>query len=209
MNMPYFIDTIKLLDGRYNLIDFHNNRVNNTINHFFGFDPQIDLNLLLPNPDKYKTGTYKCRLTYSNHIENIEITPYVIRTIKKLKIIDLDDPDFHMKYKSFNYDFKYRDRTPIDSFLKGIGDKSDVLFIKNGSLTDTSFSNIVLYEREKWITPATFLLNGVKRRYLLENNYIMEEKISLDSINRFMKISLINAMLDPGDIEIDIRDIEL
>lgn len=207
--MPYFIDTIKLIDGRYNLIDFHNNRVNNTINHFFGFNPQIDLNLLLPNPDKYKTGTYKCRLTYSNYIENIEITPYVIRTIKKLKIIDLDGPDFYMKYKSFNYDFKYRDRTLIDSFLKGIGDKSDVLFIKNGSLTDTSFSNVVLYEKEKWITPATFLLNGVKRRYLLENNYIMEEKISLDSISRFIKISLINAMLDPGDIEINIHDVEL
>ena len=66
--MPYFIDTIKLTDGRYKLIGFHNNRINNTIKYFFGFDPQIDLNLYLPKPCKYKTGTYKCRLTYSNHI---------------------------------------------------------------------------------------------------------------------------------------------
>lgn len=206
--MPRFIDTIKLADGHYELIDRHNKRINNTINHFFGFNPGIDLNLFLPKPGKYKSGTYKCRLTYSNRIESIEISPYIKRTIKKLKIVDLNAADVSAEYRSFNYEFKYQDRTLINSFLTGIDDISDILIVKNGSLTDTSFSNIILFDGEKWITPSTFLLNGVKRRYLLENNKIAEEKVSLDDIGRFQKISLINAMLDPEDIEVDIFNVE-
>jgi 4-amino-4-deoxychorismate lyase len=147
-------------------------------------------------------------LTYSNHIENIEISPYIKRTIKKLKIVDLNAADVSAEYRSFNYEFKYQDRTLINSFLTGIDDISDILIVKNGSLTDTSFSNIILFDGEKWITPSTFLLNGVKRRYLLENNKIAEEKVSLDDIGRFQKISLINAMLDPEDIEVDIFNVE-
>ena len=205
--MPRFIDTIKLADGHYELIDCHNKRINNTINHFFGFNPGIDLNLFLPKPGKYKSGTYKCRLTYSNRIESIEISPYIKRTIKKLKIIDLDAPDISIEYKSLNYEFKYKDRTLINSFLTGIDDLSDILIIKDGLLTDTSFSNIILFDGEKWITPDTYLLNGVKRRHLLENNEIIEKKVSVDDLNRFQKISLINAMLDPEDIVIDICNI--
>ena len=205
--MLRFIDTIKLADGHYELIDRHNKRINNTINHFFGFNPEIDLNLFLPKHGKYKSGTYKCRLTYSNRIESIEIFPYIKRTIKKLKIIDLDAPDFSMECKSLNYEFKYKDRTLINSFLTGIDDLSDILIIKNGLLTDTSFSNIILFDGEKWITPDTYLLNGVKRRHLLENNEIIEKKVSVDDLNRFQKISLINAMLDPEDIVIDICNI--
>ena len=205
--MPRFIDTIKLADGHYELIDRHNKRINNTINHFFGFNPGIDLNLFLPKPGKYKSGTYKCRLTYSNRIESIEISPYIKRTIKKLKIIDLDAPDISIEYKSLNYEFKYKDRTLINSFLTGIDDLSDILIIKDGLLTDTSFSNIILFDGEKWITPDTYLLNGVKRRHLLENNEIIEKKVSVEDIGRFQKISLINAMLDPEDIAIDICNI--
>ena len=205
--MLRFIDTIKLAGGHYELLCGHNKRINDTISRFFGFNPAIDLNSSLPEPGGYKSGVYKCRLTYSDRIENIEITPYIKRTIKVLKIIDLDSPVFSSEYKQFNYEFKYQDRTLINSFLTEIGGLSDVLFVKNGLLTDTSFSNIILFDGEKWITPDTYLLNGVKRRHLLENNEIIEKKVSIGDLSRFQKISLINAMLEPEDITIDICDI--
>ena len=207
MYMLRFIDTIKLADGHYELIGSHNKRINDTINHFFGFNPAIDLNSSLPKPGKYKPGIYKCRLTYSDRIENIEITPYIKRIIKRLKIIDLDSPCFSSQDKPFNYEFKYQDRTFIDSCLAETDDLSDVLFVKEGLLTDTSFSNIILFDGEKWITPDTYLLNGVKRRHLLENGEIIEKKVSTYDLSRFQKISLINAMLEPEDITIDICDV--
>ncbi len=205
--MLRFIDTIKLTDGHYELIGGHNKRINDTINHFFGFNPAIDLNSSLPEAGKYNPGIYKCRLTYSDRIENIEITPYIKRTIKGLKVVDLDYKVFLPEYKTFNYEFKYQDRTLINSFLTGIDAFSDVLFIKNGLLTDTSFSNIILFDGEKWITPDTYLLNGVKRRHLLENGEIIEKKVSTYDLSRFQKVSLINAMLEPEDITIDIRNV--
>ena len=36
--MLRFIGTIKLADGHYELIGGHNKRINDTINHFFGFN---------------------------------------------------------------------------------------------------------------------------------------------------------------------------
>ncbi|MHB1661778.1 MAG: aminotransferase class IV [bacterium] len=202
--MPRFIDTIKLIDGNYKLIDYHNRRINNTINHFFGFNPAINLDMLLPKQGDYKIGTYRCRLTYSNHIENIEIIPYTKRAIKKLKVVDLDIFSFSAESEPLNYEFKYEDRTGINHFLTGLDDATDILFIKNGLVTDTSFSNIILYDGERWITPDTFLLNGVKRRYLLDNCEIEESKVSINDLKCFKKISLINAMLEPQDTEINI-----
>jgi len=207
--MLRFIDTIKLTGGHYELISRHNKRINDTINHFFGFNHAIDLNSSLPEPGRYKTGIYKCRLTYSDRIENIEITPYIKRTIKGLKVIDLDSRFFSSENKQFDYEFKYQDRTLINSFLAEAGDLYDVLFVKNGLLTDTSFSNIILFDGEKWITPDTYLLNGVKRRHLLENGKIIEKKVSIGDLSRFQKISLINAMLEPEDITIDICGVAL
>lgn len=205
--MPRFIDTIKLEDGNYKLIDYHNRRINNTINHFFGINPEINLKMFLPEVDEYKIGIYKCRLVYSKHIENIEIIPYVKRTIKKLKVIDLDIVHLPAKCKSLDYEFKYEDRTCINSFLKGLDDITDILIIKNGLITDTSLSNVILFDGEKWTTPNTYLLNGVKRRYLLDKNGIEERKVSIHDLQYFQKISLINAMLEPKDIEIDICNI--
>lgn len=205
--MPRFIDTIKLADGNYKLIEYHNRRINNTINHFFGAGPEINLKTFLPKADEYKTGIYKCRLTYSMHIENIEIIPYVKRAIKKLKIIDLDIARLPAEYKSLDYEFKYEDRTCINSFLKGLDDITDILIAKNGLITDTSFSNVILFDGEKWVAPDTYLLNGVKRRYLLDKGAIEERKVSINDLPYFRKISLINAMLEPQDIEIDICNI--
>lgn len=205
--MPRFIDTIKLINGNYKLIEYHNERINNTISHFFGFNPGINLNLILPDQDNYKIGTYKCRLEYSNRIENIEIKPYLKKAINKLKVIDLDSTRFSTAPEPLNYEFKYENRTGINYFLTGLDDATDILFIKNGLVTDTSFSNVILFNGEKWITPDTFLLNGVKRRYLLDNCKIEERKVPINDLQCFRKISLINAMLEPQDIEIEIYDI--
>ncbi|MFW0884303.1 aminotransferase class IV [Candidatus Acidulodesulfobacterium sp. H_13] len=205
--MPHFIDTIKLSDGNYKLIDYHNRRVNDTIRHFFGAGFEINIETIIPSPDEYKIGIYKCRLVYAKCVDNIQIIPYVKRTITKLKIIDSDDIHLPSGCKPLNYEFKYKDRTCINYFLSGLDDTTDVLITRNGLITDTSFSNVILFDGQKWITPDTCLLNGIKRRYLLDKGDIEEKKISTVDLPYFQKISLINAMLEPKDIEINTSDI--
>ena len=202
-----FIETIKLVDGNYKLINYHNKRMNETIAHFFNMDYGKSLADFLPDVKKYRQGTYKCRVIYSSNIENIEITSYFKRKIKRLKIVNLDTYPFSSSNKLFDYSFKYKDRTCINSLLKGLDNASDILIVKHGLITDSSFSNVILFDGKKWITPTSFILNGVKRRYLVDNKMIKEKAVSINDLKDFQKISLINAMLEPGDIEIDIKDI--
>ena len=202
-----FIETIKLADGNYKLIDYHDKRMNATIAHFFNIDCGKPLTDFLPDAKAYRQGIYKCRVVYSSNIEDIEITPYFKRKIKRLKIVNLDTYPFLSPGGLFDYSFKYEDRSFINSLLKGLDDATDILIVKNGLITDTSFSNVILFDGNKWITPDAFLLNGVKRRYLLDCGITSEGTVSVKGLKDFQKISLINAMLEPGDIEIDIKDI--
>ncbi len=201
--MTHFIDTIKLADGNYKLLSYHNRRINNTIRHFFGDGLGLDIKALMPVADKYKTGIYKCRLVYSKYIENIKIIPYVKRVITRLKVVDSDNAYLPPECKPLHYEFKYKDRICIKFFLKGLSDATDILITRNGFITDTSFSNIILLDGKKWVTPNTYLMNGVKRRYLLDRGDIEEKKILIGDLQHFQKISLINAMLNPEDIEMD------
>jgi 4-amino-4-deoxychorismate lyase len=75
------------------------------------------------------------------------------------------------------------------------GDCDDILIVKDGYITDTSFSNIVFFDGEKWVTPARPLLRGTMRESLLKRNLIGEENITVDDLNKIKEARLINAML--------------
>jgi 4-amino-4-deoxychorismate lyase len=84
----------------------------------------------------------------------------------------------------------------------------EILIVKNGLVTDTSFSNIVFYDGSDWITPDPPLLKGTKRTRYLRDGEIRTMKIRSSDISHFEKARLINAMLDLDDsADIHIRDI--
>jgi 4-amino-4-deoxychorismate lyase len=232
--MCRFIETVKLENGIYKLIDYHNKRLNNTIINFFKKNPLkselIDIAKFLPSPAaaEFKKGIFKCRVVYSNKIESIEILPYIKKNIRRLKLVE-SNIDYSLKFENrdsinnlFNGLKFFKDKNHLNSFTnlsanlpfkahRNSFDSDysdfDILIVKKGLITDTSYSNIILYDGKEWITPKSFLLNGVKRRYLLNNGIIREMNICLDDLKNFKKLSLINAMLEPRDIEIDIDNI--
>jgi 4-amino-4-deoxychorismate lyase len=73
---------------------------------------------------------------------------------------------------------------------------SDVLIVKNGLITDTSFANIAFSDGNKWYTPDTPLLKGTQRAYYLAQGILTERRISPADLRGFTKARLINAMLD-------------
>jgi 4-amino-4-deoxychorismate lyase len=75
------------------------------------------------------------------------------------------------------------------------GDCDDILIVKNGYITDTSFSNIVFFDGDKWVTPARPLLRGTMRESLLKTNYIEETDILVNDLKKFTIARLVNAML--------------
>ena len=78
------------------------------------------------------------------------------------------------------------------------GDADEVVIVKNGLLTDTSYSNIALFDGQRWVTPRHPLLQGTMRQSLLDTGQLVERDIRDDEGGRYEKVSLINAMMPLG-----------
>ncbi|PID27509.1 MAG: hypothetical protein CSB55_08785 [Candidatus Cloacimonadota bacterium] len=105
-----------------------------------------------------------------------------------------------------SYNLKLSDREYIQKLYKKREDCDDILIIKNGLVTDTSFCNIVFYNNLEWITPNSPLLKGSMRAKLLKNSIIKEKKVTPDDIYKYKSYKLINAMRDIRDIKSNSTD---
>jgi 4-amino-4-deoxychorismate lyase len=193
--MYQFVETIKMINGCTCNIDYHNNRLNNTRNNFWQTEEYIDLkNYITPQESN---GITKVRVVYGeNGIEDISYSEYSMRNIKTLKIVT----DNHVEYS-----FKSTDRSAINELVEKKGLYDEIIISKNSFITDTSFTNIALFNGNTWYTPKHPLLKGTKRASLINKNIIKEKDINEKNIFEYKAIRLFNAMIDFGDIEIPIN----
>ena len=193
------IESIKVINGQFENIYFHNLRFNNARAALWNIKSELDLADAVAIPHVLDNGLYKCRILYAEEIEKVEFIPYQFPVIRSLKIINDDD---------IIYNYKYEDRKQIASLFEMRQDCDDILIVKNGFLTDTSFCNVVLYDGEKYYTPSTALLNGTKRQKLLAEKKVIEKIIKVDDLHNFQCIYLVNAMIDLEDeVCIEIKNV--
>ena len=158
-------------------------------------------NLKEPNPLlqastlEVSLGLFKCRIIYSQQIEKIEFIPYQRPNITSLKIA-IDD--------TIDYSHKYLDRNQLEKLFSQKGNCDDILIIRNGFITDTSFANILFYNGKKWVTPSQPLLKGTQRQFLLETKQISIAEIRPSDLKYFKKARLVNAMMRFED-EVDVE----
>ncbi len=192
--MSRYIETIKLKDGEFFRLKYHQERMNQVFKLFFPEVDVINLEAYLKSCAYPLQGVYKCRIVYDSIIRNMEFSPYQIRPIHTLKLINTSiEPTI----------YKPENRLAIQAAFEQRGACDDVLFVRNGLLADTSYCNIALFDGQQWITPRLPLLFGTQRAYLLENKKIVEQDIPAENIEKFQKIRLFNAMIEFGALEID------
>jgi 4-amino-4-deoxychorismate lyase len=194
--MCQLFESIRISEGKARNLFFHNKRMNEARNHLLGIAAPLDLQEILVIPESLWQGIHKCKVLYLEEIQHIEFTPYQYRKVDSLKLVESDNID---------YSFKYLDRSPIESLLKERGSCDDILIIKNGLITDTSFANIIFFTGERWVTPSKPLLAGTQRARLLEEGVIVEDEIPASAILTFQKAKIINAfrsMEYPEEIQI-------
>ena len=184
---PALFEVIKVQNRQLQNIEYHNNRMSRALNEVFGVKKPILLEQKIIIPEQLNNQIYKCRVIYSNKIEKIEFEPYQSRKINSLKIVTHDTID---------YSVKYYDRKIINELYEQRGDCDDILIIKNGFVTDTSYANIVFWDGKNWITPTTPLLPGTKRKKLMDEKKIIEKEIKVSDLQSFEKARIINAMID-------------
>ena len=182
-----FFESIKLLDGKLYNLKYHQTRIENTRKTFFPSSKDLDLDDLYELAKAYTNGLFKARVTYADQISKIEVEPYQLKEIKRVRMVEIED---------FEYLYKSTDRTFFNEKLKKQAGFDDILMINEGFITDTSYCNISLYDGEQWYTPKSYLLPGTKRAALIEKGIIQEKEIRQKDISSFYKIVFLNAMRD-------------
>ncbi len=190
--MLQLIETICWEKGAFQRIPLHEERMNRSRLHFFNRTDKISLIQLLTVPENLKNTILKCRVTYSEEIEEVEYVIYKLKPIRSLKLV-IDD--------SIEYDYKFKNRDKLNNQLKMRGNSDEILIIKNGLVTDTSFTNIVFLKEGKWYTPEYPLLCGTRREYYIQMNLIKPISITLDDLCLFEGARLINAMMSLEESE--------
>jgi 4-amino-4-deoxychorismate lyase len=163
-----------------------------------GIDEDLNLEHFLGELDVPASGLFKCRISYDETTKDVEFIPYQQKKIERIKIVEHD---------RISYEYKFKDRRVIDKLFELRGDCDDILIVKKGNITDSSYSNIVFRRGKNWYTPWSALLKGTMRQNLLDNNKIFQEQIELEDIESFKSFKLINAMLEFDGPEIDVSNI--
>jgi len=197
--MSLLFETIRLQDGVFMNLEYHNFRLNKSRKHLFASDDPIKLEQVLQVPKGCEIGIFKCRVTYGSAIESIQFELYQKKPVVSLKLVEDN---------SISYNYKFSDRSQLLELFSLRGGCDEILIVKNGFITDTSFSNIIFSDGRNWITPASPLLNGTMREFLLKSNITKAAEISVAEIRNFETARLINAMLPFGSgNDIPVRNI--
>lgn len=195
-------ETVNWKDGAPCLLPWHQRRVEAAMKlHGAVGAPVPDLAAVLaacPGPEG--RGVYKCRITYDTQgrVERPSFESYRPRMVKRLVCVEMPLLD---------YSCKWEDRSELHAAGLGLGEDEEVLILRHGLVTDTRYSNVVFGDGSAWVTPETFLLPGTKRAFLLARGAVKERSVRAQDIGQFRFCSLMNAMLDPGDVVVRTEDI--
>ena len=196
--MSQLIETIRILDGQFNDLRYHEQRMDYSLKELYGVEGKTDLSQFFSLLHLPQQGLYKCRLLYDHQSKVVEFIKYTIKPVTSLRLI-VDN--------NILYDHKYLDRSSMTQLVQKRSGCDDILIVKNGSVTDSYYANIVFKSGNKWYTPQTYLLRGTMRERLIHSGEIQEERISMNDIKKFEKFKLINAMLGFESSECNISNI--
>ena len=196
-----FIESILLRDGNYENLSLHQTRLNNVFEQFSSIDNAHRLSEILPNLQI--EGTFKMRMVYEvaddGAMYDLEYAAYHPRNIETLEVV---------VSKPFDYSFKYHDRSHINNLLKRTN-ADDIIIAFDDRITDGSYFNLAFFDGSNWITPNTPLLEGVRRTHLINEGRLKAQQILVKDLSSFEKVSLINAMMDLGELEIPMDRIKV
>ena len=98
--------------------------------------------------------------------------------------------------EKLDYSHKYIERENLNALFTQKGECDDVLIVKKGMITDSSYANVVFFDGKDWWTPKTPLLKGTCRARLLHQGIINEVLLEVNDIKNFKGLKLVNSLRD-------------
>ena len=188
---PLF-ETIRVEEGKIQHAEWHEKRFEYSFHKYYGKLNNFRIFEGIEVPDLCKNGIWKLKVAYNEFEKRTTFEPYELKKIHSLKIVEDNTID---------YSLKYSDRSHLNNLVEQKDDCDDVLIVKNGLITDTSFCNMVFFDGKDWITPAMPLLKGTARERLIDARSIVERKILISDIKNFVSFKVINAMRSFYNVE--------
>lgn len=200
---PSFIETFMLRGGELIAGELHRERMLRTLREqgaesssafqqsLLSTSPWREVEAYLAGQQILPATTYRLTLEYSlAGLSAIRLIPYCKRTIRALRPILLPD--------GFDYSYKYADRHFFGRVKAELTSDEEPLFVHpDGTITDTSFTNVLIETEAGYLTPTRPLLKGTQREGLLRAGLIAEaDDLTLSKLRSKAKsILLINALL--------------
>ena len=183
---PLF-ESLCVQDGIILNTQWHEDRFQKAYLQNFGYLNSFDLLEGLSIPIKFNQGIVKLRIRYNHKHRDFHFEHYQIKEIQSLKLVYTEE---------LNYSYKYSHRENLESLFDQRGDCDEVLIIKKGRITDSSYSNVVFFDGQDWLTPKDPLLEGTCRARLLNQGIIKQSFLKVGDLKNFEGLKLINAMRD-------------
>ncbi|HMM12150.1 MAG TPA: aminotransferase class IV [Bacteroidales bacterium] len=190
MRDDHLLESIRCEDGHFPLLRYHQQRVQRAFGRLWPDKPVPELEQHLQCFDVPASGLYKCRIVYGTKLRKPVYHPYAIHLPATLKCVICDDID---------YTLKWSDRQKLNALYNQKAGCDDVLIVKNGLITDTSYCNIAFLRDGLWYTPAKPLLEGVRRASLLDEGMINPLDILMTDLAIFTHFKVFNAMIGWDD----------
>ena len=185
-----FLETIRIQDGHAHHVADHIDRMHRTALHFGFTAPALPADLDALVPHTLRTGTVRCRIVYDHTLRELTFTPYRRRCLERLIAVDAGAMD---------YAYKYADRSPLERPNIPLSEADELLFVRGGYVTDTSYTNLILRRGDELLTPDTFLLDGTCRRRLLRTAQVRTAQVRLSDLLAYDELLLVNAMMPLGE----------
>jgi len=179
-----FLETICIQDGQAQHLDFHQLRIDETFEQFYPDWEAFDVVELVHSLEIPENGTHRLRIVYEEDPIQIEIIPYVEKTIRTFRLVESGEID---------YGFKWSDREFFAQILGLHSDVDEVIFTKDGKIQDCSIANLAFLKEGIWYTPEDPLHWGTTRARLIVEEKIEEADIFVEELDQYERICLINV----------------
>lgn len=187
MSLYPIFETLSIIDGVVQNIEYHQARFEKTMRTFFNKTTDIQLSGLINLPKEYCSGKIRCRIDYNHEAFEVKYFPYVPKAIRTFQCVYIEGLD---------YRFKYSDRQCLEKLKTESAD--EVIIINNGFVSDCTIGNLLFLKQNQWYSSTHLLLKGTQLSYLLAQNQVCLTEISVADLSSFEKVMMINA-LNPFD----------
>lgn len=184
---PLF-ETIAIIDGNIQNIEYHQARYHNACRNYLKNEPVLNLAEIINVPVKYQSGLVRCKVEYNSVEYQIQYFPYQAKRIEFFQLVQCEN---------LNYQFKYTDREIFANLP--ISTNSEVILLNDGKVSDCTIGNLLFLKNGKWFSPVDYLLKGTQLSRLLEKKRVELYRITADNLRDFEQVMMINA-LNPFDL---------